>query len=78
VVRGDRQPVVTREQALEMRESYRRFGPSPVTLAARYGISVTTVHRVLSGRHPSTAGLGKLTRGRIGVRYNLYRGEEPL
>lgn len=53
---------LTREQALAIRDSYRRYKPNMVTLAARYDVSLSMVSRILKGQHPTVLGLPDIAR----------------
>jgi hypothetical protein len=58
---------LTAEQALAIRATYtqRTGGAGVASLAARYGVSVMLIHRVLRGTHPAARGLADIagTRG---------------
>lgn len=66
---------LTREQALEIRRAYTATGPTGagmLVLAQRYGVSVTMVHKILSGKHvlaeglPSVSGRRRSLKGDVG------------
>lgn len=60
-------PKITKEQALEIREIYTRRGIGSAgltTLAARYGVAVAAIVRVLNGTHPAAKGLPAIPRRR--------------
>ncbi len=61
---------VTAEQALAIREAYadKDRGAGMMVLAGRYGISDSTVHNILTGKHVLTRGMPNIsgTRGTLG------------
>jgi Mor family transcriptional regulator len=57
---------LTREQALAIRETYRRYRTNSTTLAARYGVSVSTICSVINGTHTTVRDQPNIAGSRTG------------
>lgn len=68
---------LTVEQALQIRQAYvaaDHTGAGMLVLAQRYGVSVTMIHYILTGRHPLTRGLPNVSGQRRGLKGNAGWG----
>lgn len=66
-------PKLTLEQALEIRRRYEEkgFGGAGLeVLARRYGVSTTTIHRILTGDHSLVRGVPNISGARSSIQVN--------
>jgi hypothetical protein len=62
VVSKGPKPVLSREQAIAIRDVYAGQRAGTTTLAARYGVSVSLISRVIKGQYSPVADLPDIAR----------------
>ena len=74
-----RKPKITTDQATRIRDAYSRgyAEASMPTLAARYGVSITTIYKVIQGTHTVVRGLPDLRGTRGALRRNWGTDRAP-
>lgn len=70
-------PVLTREQAIAIRERYQNFRPNIASLAAQYGVSGATISMVIQGRHATVRDLPNIARARLATIPGKYDLRTP-
>lgn len=74
---------LTLEQAMEIRRAYETKGYGGAgmeVLAQRYGVSLTTIHRILQGTHPLVRGVPNISgqRKSLEVEKSTWPGSENV